>query len=369
LSALTIVREEVQHAVRTREHPETACSVPGGGCSSADPSVDAADAELLARLHHPRAWVASGPPLPRTPTAGIGIAQFGPTNSRGYWMTRPVSSTARAWWLVAATLVIAWLTHYVVVIQHEYAHSFMAWVTGIKDDPIRIAWGGTGIHNISTLGNIDEDVDYDRALAGGHTTAAALTAMAGVVIGNGVFYLVARRLLWRAAVAGRVWVLYSLFWYIVHSVGNFYNYVPLRTFAAGGDVNNFTLATGWSRWWVYGVAGYLTLWAIVDLYQKALPMTLGAAAFERVRPARAIVLVLSTLVLFVLYALPALEQADPVSVFMGWTSLIIIPAVLIATWRRNVVSELPLPPGRQVPAQRTPVEDDLRSLARNLGHR
>lgn len=281
-------------------------------------------------------------------------------------MTRTVFSTARAWWLVAATLVIAWLTHYVVVIQHEYAHSIMAWITGIKDNPIRIDWGGTGIHNILTLGDIDEDVDYDQALAAGHSTAAALTAMAGVVIGNGVFYLVARQLLRRPAVAGRPWFLYFLFWYIVHSVGNFYDYVPLRTFAAGGDVNNFALATGWSRWWIYGVAGYLTLWAIVDLYQKAMPRTLGAAGFERLWPARAIVLVLSTLALFVLYALPALEQADPVSAFMGRTSLIIIPAVLIATWRRNVVSELPLPPGRLTREQRAPAQNASADAGREL---
>ncbi|GAA4707747.1 hypothetical protein GCM10023215_56000 [Pseudonocardia yuanmonensis] len=226
----------------------------------------------------------------------------------------------------------------------------------IKDNPIRIDWGGTGIHNILTLGNIDEDVDYDQALAAGHTTAAALTAMAGVVIGNGLFYLVARQLLRRPAVAERPWVLYFLFWYIVHSVGNFYDYVPLRTFAAGGDVNNFALASGWSRWWIYGLAGYLTLWAIVDLHRKALPRTLDAAGFGRLWPARAIVLVLTTLALFVLYALPALEQADPVSVFMGRTSLIIIPAVLIATWRRNVVSELPPPPGRQPREQGVPAQ-------------
>jgi hypothetical protein len=278
----------------------------------------------------------------------IGVVE----SSREYWMTRGVSSTARVWWMVAGALVVSWLTHYVVVIQHEYAHSFMAWITGIKDNPFRIAWGGTGIHNIMTLGNIDEDVDYDQALAAGRTTAAALTAMSGVVIGNGVFYLVARQLLRRQAVAARPWILYSLFWYIVHNVGNFYDYVPLRTFAASGDVKNLTLASGWSLWWILGVAGYLTLWAIVDLYQKAMPWTLGAAGFGRLRPARAIVLVLCTLTLFVLYTLPALEQADPLSVFMGRVSLIMIPAVLIATWRRNVVSELPLPPGRPTLEQR-----------------
>ncbi|MCE0764897.1 hypothetical protein LWC35_18595 [Pseudonocardia kujensis] len=205
--------------------------------------------------------------------------------------------------------------------------------------------------------DIDEDVDYDQALAAGHTTAAALTAMAGVVIGNGVFYLADRGLLRRPAISGRPWVLYFFFWYIAHSVGNFYDYVPLRTFAADGDVKNFALATGWSRWWIYGVAGYLTLWAVVDLFRRAMPWTLDAAGFGRVRAARAIVLVLSTLALFVLYALPALEQADPVSVFMGRTSLIIIPAVLIATWRRNVLAEGPPAPGRRIREERVPEQD------------
>jgi hypothetical protein len=42
---------------------------------------------------------------------------------------------------------------------------------------------------------------------------------------------------------------------------------------------------------------------------------------------------------------------------MGRTSLIVIPAVLIVTWRRNVVSELPLPPGRQTREQRAPAQN------------
>jgi hypothetical protein len=104
----------------------------------------------------------------------------------------------------------------------------------------------------------------------------------------------------------------------------------------------------------------------VDLYQKATPWTLGATGFSRSRPARAIVLVLCTLALFVLYALPALEQADPVSAFMGRVSLMIVPAVLIATWRRNVVSELPLPPGWQALEQRASAQNASTEARRSL---
>jgi hypothetical protein len=32
----------------------------------------------------------------------------------------------------------------------------------------------------------------------------------------------------------------------------FYDYIPLRTFAANGDVKNFALGSGWSLWWILG---------------------------------------------------------------------------------------------------------------------
>jgi hypothetical protein len=42
---------------------------------------------------------------------------------------------------------------------HEYGHSFMAWITGIKSDPWNIEWGDGSVGDILLLRGIDENVD------------------------------------------------------------------------------------------------------------------------------------------------------------------------------------------------------------------
>jgi hypothetical protein len=56
------------------------------------------------------------------------------------------------------------------------------------------------------------------------------------------------------------------------------------------------------------------------------------------------VLFAATATLFGYFAIPALEETDPVSLFMGRTSLLLIPVVLVATSRRAVLDELPTTP-------------------------
>jgi hypothetical protein len=70
-----------------------------------------------------------------------------------------------AWWLLAATPAIVLLTHYVAVLPHEFGHSFMAWITGVKFDPWDIGWGDGSVGDIPLLRGIDENVDYERALS------------------------------------------------------------------------------------------------------------------------------------------------------------------------------------------------------------
>ncbi len=61
-------------------------------------------------------------------------------------------------WLLVTTPATILLAHYLTVLPHEFGHSFMAWITGIKSNPLNIEWGDGSIGNILLRG-IDENVD------------------------------------------------------------------------------------------------------------------------------------------------------------------------------------------------------------------
>ncbi|WP_207835988.1 hypothetical protein [Williamsia soli] len=242
--------------------------------------------------------------------------------------------------MFAAMPVIMIVTHYLTVIPHEYSHSFMAWIVGIKSNPLLIDWGGTGAWNLFLLAHIDENVDYTQALAAGDHWQVALAAFAGPGIGNGLGYVVARLMIKRRPIVSRPWVALWLFWYLFFCVANLYDYVPLRVFADDGDVTHFVLGWQIDRWWIYTIVGYLVLWIVVDFYRSVLPSSLQAIGFESFTLARAAMLVAVTLWLFGYFALPALMEEDSVSLFMGRTSLALIPVVVVAAWNRSVVRPL-----------------------------
>ncbi len=258
--------------------------------------------------------------------------------------TTPAART-RPPWLLAATPLVLLLTHYAAVLPHEFSHSVVAWVVGIKDQPGNIDWGGTGLLNVLGLVDIYENVDYRAALDAGRFWQVALVAFAGPGLANGGLYLLARRLIATPGVSVRPAAAYVLFWFLLMNLANLYDYVPIRAFAADGDVAHFRWGSGASPWLVYAVAGYLVLWAIVDFYRKVLPGALGVVGFAA-PGARAAVLVLATAVLFGYFAIPGLLEPDPVSQFIARTSLLIVPAVVAANWRRVVERGGRAAPGR-----------------------
>jgi hypothetical protein len=212
-------------------------------------------------------------------------------------------STATAWWLVGLTPMIMWLTHYLAVLPHEFSHSVVAWIVGIKPAPGNISWGGTSLWNITLLAHVDENVDYQAALAAGRNWEVAVTAAAGLMIGNALPYLVVRSLMFEGAFARSrpVW-LYVVFWYLFFGAANLYDHVPTRMFSDDGDVAHFVEGSHIDRWWIYAIGTALVLWVIVDMYRSVLPRVLDFCGFGDLRAARALVLIATSAVRFGYFA-------------------------------------------------------------------
>jgi hypothetical protein len=254
-------------------------------------------------------------------------------------MADAIVAPSRTKWLLAATPILLLLTHYVAVLPHEFAHSIVAWLVGIKSVPGDIYWGPGSVVNIALLVDINEHVDYSAALDAGRKWQVALAALAGPIIANGGLYVVSRLLLRTSYFAARPSYTYVLFWFYLMNAANLYCYIPLRVFPEDGDVYHFLLGSGMSPLWVYVVGGYLILWMFFDMYRVVLPDVLRICGFIS-HIERAAVLVVATVVTFGYFAIPGLLEDNNNSILLGRTSIMAIPVILLLTWRRIVLADL-----------------------------
>ena len=171
-------------------------------------------------------------------------------------------------------------------------------------------------------------------MASGKNLAVAVVALSGIAV-NALLYLLFRFAapLWRTS--ARRLVAYSTFWLLCMEVGNFFCYVPIRVASPSGDMHNWTVGSHQSWWWLYVIIGYLTLWAMIDFYRTVMPESLDASGIQA-RVGRASVLVTATLLLFGYFAGPGLMKDDDLTQFVSRTSLLLIPVVLLVSWRRVV---------------------------------
>jgi hypothetical protein len=201
------------------------------------------------------------------------------------------------------------LAHYAAVLPLEFAHSIMAWVVGIKDQPGNIDWGGTSVSNVLFLINIDENVDYTPVLDAGKHWQVALPAFAGPGVTNVSLLLMSRYLITKPwfrtrPVAGN---------FLFLNLGNMYDYVPMR------DLRRWQL--------------HLT-WAIVDFYRNMLPLGLQLSDFFS-PTARGVTLVVATVFLFGYFANPSLLVGSDLRLqVLAATSIMAIPPVVILLWHR-----------------------------------
>ena len=250
-------------------------------------------------------------------------------------MIRVVSKTIRMLWQpffwFVITLIYFWLSHYLAVFPHEYAHSIVASLFGFKQHFWQIDYGGKSVWNILFLIHIDEHVNYAAMHAAHKDWLIALTAFAGPGIGNGITYLISLWLLSREYIQSKIWLFYFIFWWNVNSIGNFIDYVPSRTFASHGDMANLAFGLHISPWWIMIVLGYCVVAIVYYFYSRTLLQTYRELELAN-KFLQLVLLIIVTLVLFGFYGAVGLSGYGVISHFMSLLLVWLMLPIIAVNW-------------------------------------
>ena len=232
---------------------------------------------------------------------------------------------------VVSCLVCMLLAHYAAVFPHEYSHSFMAFALGYKSNPCIIHIGGTSLVNLLLLTEVNEYVDYTPIFAAGAGWAAALIGFAGPGLGNGTMYVLSRLLMRWRRVRDNAVLFMLVFWFNLMNVGNFYDYAPIRTFTAYGDMGHITQGLGMPEWVALIVFGTPTAAAMWWLFAHTLPLALARLApHSAVR--RGLIVTLSVVIVFGYFGLAGWNGYGATSHELSLASLWLIPVMLAVCW-------------------------------------
>jgi hypothetical protein len=240
--------------------------------------------------------------------------------------------------LIWITPLFIWLSHYLAVFPHEYAHSFTAWSLGEMKNPLALDYGGPDLRNILLLWDIDENVEYHRLFTTGHNFHAALIAFAGSGIGSALLFVLCAYLLKSDRVTRRPYLYYFIFWLQLMNLGNFFDYVPIRTFSSHGDMGNMVHGLGISPWWIFVIFGYVVAYLMLQFLTGTMPRMYVQLGIESTA-VRAGLMLTCLLLLFGWFGgiLGPLTSTNPLShgeiaYFLEIASFVAIPGIAWLLW-------------------------------------
>jgi len=232
-------------------------------------------------------------------------------------------------------LLLLWLAHALGYLVHEYAHTFTAWALGYKSNPLALDYGRLNFRNLLILSDIDENVDYKSLFAAGRGRLASLIAVAGVLLGSGTFYIVSRVLYSFAKLRNRPILGLFAFLLCLMNVGNFFDYVPVRTFTTHADMANVERGLHISPWWIITVLGLPFAVAIGHFFMKLLPDARGFL-FASERVLQLALVVVCSFTVFAFFGSAGMQGYGETSHWLSVLSLCaLFPAVLILCWPRK----------------------------------
>jgi len=233
---------------------------------------------------------------------------------------------------VAASLVCIVLAHHAAALGHEYAHALMAFALGDKPDPLDIHFGGASVANLLLLSEIDEHVDYTAMFSRGADVDAAFVGFAGPGLGNGAMYLVSLIAMRLRFARERLIPLLFLYWFNLMNVGNFFSYVPIRTFVSHGDIGHITRGLHVPAWVALVGLGIPTAMALWWLFTRTMPSVCARLAPDAPLR-RAFIVTLSVVIVFGFFGLAGWRGYGHVSHALAVMSLCLIPVALFIALR------------------------------------
>ncbi|WP_158749352.1 hypothetical protein [Acidobacterium sp. S8] len=230
-----------------------------------------------------------------------------------------------------------WLAHALGYLVHEYAHSFVAWALRYKANPLALDYGHLNLANLLYLSDIDENVDYAPIFAAGRGPLASLIAVAGVLFGNGIFYLLTRRIYALARAQGRQMLALFMFFFCMMNVGNFISYVPARTFTNHADMATVQQGLNISPWWIALVMGIPFCVAVGHFFARLLP---GAVRFffPDTRLGQIFLVILSSFIVFGFFGSAGIRHYGEISHWISAFSIyVLFPLTIILCWPRHSI--------------------------------
>ncbi len=241
--------------------------------------------------------------------------------------------TSWNWSVLILLLVQLWAAHAFAFFPHEYAHSFTAWVLGWKRNPLALNYAHPTLAVLLAQFGIDQNVNELPIFASGHGRDAALIAGAGMVVGNGLISYPLSRLGYALARARnhRGWAMF-FYWTTVTSIGNFLDYVPVRTFTTSGDMASVERGFGWSPWIVLLVFGVPIAIALLYFFLRIEPASLRWL-FPDSTARRTLLVIVTGGVLFGFYGAAGLLEGGPNAYRISRVCVfLVLPLFMLGSW-------------------------------------
>ncbi|MBD8899099.1 hypothetical protein [Rhodanobacter sp. DHG33] len=171
-----------------------------------------------------------------------------------------------------ASFVLLLVTHAIAYLTHEYSHSVMAWSLGWMGTPFGIDYGHPTLDNFLFLGDVDDNVNYPPIFASGHGLDAALIALAGPFIGNGLLYFIVYGLIrWTAVGTSRFGTAFA-YWLCLMCAGNLWGYVPLRAITTHADIALGAEGLHLSVWALFPFVAVPSLYIVQHFFRRTFPL-------------------------------------------------------------------------------------------------